>query len=118
MAGRAIASRKGSGKNGHVAVNEPWLQEQVSNSKLVILKIKKKFNVVDLLTKYLTREEIEHIIDYLQHEYQGGRSSAAPELSIVGDGKPRCLYFSSVEIAFNFNPDDIQQASDGTTTNG
>ena len=64
--GKATASIKGLGRVGDIADNELWLHQQVLNSKLAIFKIKNKLNVADLVTKYLTREDIEHMIDYLQ----------------------------------------------------
>ena len=67
--GRAIATRRGLGKVRHIAVNELWLQEQVADRKISIHKIKNKFNLADLLTKYLTATEIEHIVDYMQHSF-------------------------------------------------
>ena len=83
--GRAIATRRGLGKVRHIAVNELWLQEQVEKEAVTIFKIKNKFNLADLLTKYLTRDEIEHIIDYMQHSFMTGRSQAAPSLSLLDD---------------------------------
>ena len=83
--GRAMAMRRGLGKVRHIAVNELWLQEQVSNEAVTILKIKNKFNLADLLTKYLSKDEIEHIVDYMQHAFLEGRNAIAPELSLLED---------------------------------
>ena len=81
--GRAMAMRRGLGKVRHIAVNELWLQEQVSKEAVEVLKIKKKFNLADLLTKYLSKDEIEHIVDFMQHSFLDGRSAMAPALSSV-----------------------------------
>ena len=81
--GRAIATRRGLGKVRHIAVNELWIQEKVQQAALFIHKIKNKFNLADLLSKYLNNEEISHIVDFLQHEYQEGRSASAPKLSLL-----------------------------------
>ena len=70
--GRAMAMRRGLGKVGHITVNEPWLQEQVHKEAVTVLKIKNKFNLADLLTKYLSKDEIEHIVDFMQHSFLGG----------------------------------------------
>ena len=37
------------------------------------------------LTKYLSKDEIEHIVDYMQHAFMEGRSDVAPELSLLDD---------------------------------
>ena len=81
--GRAIATRRGLGKVRHIAVNELWIQEKVQQSALSIHKIKNKFNLADLLTKYLNLEEISQIVDFMQHEYMDGRSPSAPSLSLL-----------------------------------
>ena len=83
--GKAIVTRRGLGKVRHIAVNELWLQEQVSSKRVMINKIKNKFNVADLLTKYLSAHEISQIVDDMQHEFAEGRNVDAPELSIVSD---------------------------------
>ena len=83
--GRAIATRKGLGKVRHIAVNELWLQAQVAERKVSIHKIKNKFNLADLQTKYLTAAEIEHIIDFMQHSFLEGRHELAPALSLLDD---------------------------------
>ena len=66
----------------------------------MILEIKNQFNVADLLTKYLKREEIDYIIDYLQHEYQVGRSPAAPELNIIENEHEQLFTFQFVDRCF------------------
>ena len=85
--GRAIATRRGLGKVRHIAVNELWLQEQVAKNSVSIMKIKNKFNLADLLTKYLSLNEIEHIVDFMQHAFMTGRSEVAPELSLIDHNK-------------------------------
>lgn len=81
--GRAIATRRGLGKVRHIAVNELWLQEKVANGQLTILKIKNKFNLADIMTKYLSNDEISQIVDFMQHEFMSGRSGAAPSLAMI-----------------------------------
>ena len=85
--GRAIATRRGLGKVRHIAVNELWLQEQVAKNSVSIMKIKNKFNLADLLTKYFSLNEIEHIVDFMQHAFMTGRSEVAPELSLIDHNK-------------------------------
>lgn len=83
--GRAIVTRRGLGKVRHIAVNELWMQEKVNNGTVSIHKIKNKFNLADLMTKYLSKDEIGQIMDFMQHEYKDGRYRAAPELSMISD---------------------------------
>ena len=81
--GIAIVTRRGLGKVRHIAVNELWLQEQVAMKRIIVNKLKNKFNVADLLTKHLTKYEADQIIDFLQHEFSEGRNADAPNLSII-----------------------------------
>ena len=52
---------------------------------ITIHKIKNKFNLADLMTKYLSRDEVGQIMDFMEHEYKEGRSTAAPELAYMSD---------------------------------
>ena len=61
----------------------PLPQEKVKDEAVTILKIKNKFNLADILTKYLSKSEIEQIIDFMQHGHKEGRSEIAPQLSLV-----------------------------------
>ena len=53
--------------------------------KVSIHKIKNKFNLADLLTKYLSSSEIEHVVDDMQHSFLEGRNEVAPSLSLLDD---------------------------------
>ena len=55
---RAIVTRRGLGKVGHIAVNELWMQEKINNGTVSIHKIINQFNLADLMTKYLSKDEI------------------------------------------------------------
>ena len=68
------------GKVRHIAVNELWLQSHVQSKALTIVKIKNKFNPSDVLTKHLTRAEVQQIMEFVQHYYEEGRPLAAPKL--------------------------------------
>ena len=78
--GKALVSRRGLGKVRHIAVNELWLQSHVQAKTLVIVKIKNKFNPSDVLTKHLTRAELQMIMEHVQHMFEEGRPAAAPKL--------------------------------------
>ena len=83
--GKSLVSRRGLGKVRHIAVNEWWLQSHAQDKSVIIVKIKNQFNPSDMLTKYLTRAEIQHIMEHVQHGYEDGRPKAAPTLSILDD---------------------------------
>ena len=79
--GKAMASRRGLGKVRHIAVNELWIQEHVQNKTLMIKKIRNKFNPADLMTKYLTRLEVQTIMEHVQNMFETGRAKGAPQLA-------------------------------------
>ena len=80
--GKSMASRRGLGKVRHISVNELWIQEHVRNKTITMVKIKNKFNPSDILTKYLTKAEVEMIMEHLQNFFEKGRPSAAPNLAL------------------------------------
>ena len=93
-------------------MNELWLQEQVANNAVSINKINNKFNLADLLTKYLTAAEIDHIIDFMQHSFLDGRSEVAPALSLVQTHNP----FTWMEIEDTGAEDHAKGNDDNSST--
>ena len=61
------------------------MQEKVAQHQLSIHRIQNKFNLADLMTKYLSKDEIEQIMDFMQHVFMDGRHKDVPELSLVND---------------------------------
>ena len=85
--GKSLATRRGLGKVRHISVNELWFQDLVQNRSVTLVKIKNKFNPSDMLTKYLSKAEIETIMEHVQHFFEQGRAAAAPKLALP-DEKP------------------------------
>ena len=81
--GKAISARRGLGKIRHMACHELWLQDHVAAGTIEVVKIKNTYNTADILTKHLSRKELDEIVDQLGHNFVEGRSEAAPELSLV-----------------------------------
>ena len=79
--GKSLVTRRGLGKDRHIAVNELWLQSHVQNKTVTMVKIKNKFNPSDMMTKYLTKMEMQQIMEHVEHGYEEGRSAAAPKLA-------------------------------------
>ena len=78
--GKSLVTRRGLGKVRHIAVNELWLQSHVQNKTVTMVKIKNKFNPSDMMTKYLTKMEMQQIMEHIEHKYEEGRPVAAPKL--------------------------------------
>ena len=83
--GKDMATRRGLGKVRHISINKLWIQAKIAEKTIVIIKIKNKLNPADLMTKYLSKDEIRQIMDGLMHQHSEGRNADAPELSIVED---------------------------------
>jgi hypothetical protein len=58
-AARSFASRRGVGRMRHLEVRHLWLQAEVSGQRVVLCRVAGEANPADLLTKYLSRKEIE-----------------------------------------------------------
>ena len=56
---KGIATRRGLGKLRHVDVHLLWLQQKVANGVFTVCKVDGKVNPADLLTKYLSREDMK-----------------------------------------------------------
>jgi hypothetical protein len=61
-AARSFASRRGVGKMRHLEVRHLWLQEEVSNHRVLLKKVAGEANPADLMTKYLgIRQILKHL---------------------------------------------------------
>ena len=83
--GKSMASRRGLGKVRHIAVNELWIQEHVQNKTVSLVKIRNQLNPSDLLTKYLTKAQVQTIMEHIQNKFEIGRPKAAPKLAITDE---------------------------------
>ena len=81
--GKSIASRRGLGKIRHLDTATLWLQNQVQNGVIEMVKIKNTWNTADLFTKHLTGPEVMRLVELMDHEYAEGRSPVAPKLMLM-----------------------------------
>ena len=65
-----VLQRKGIGKIRHLDVADLWLQTAIRNGRLIIEKIDGSENDADLMTKPLTANGIEAIMERLGNEYK------------------------------------------------
>ena len=76
-----IVRRRGLGRIRHLDVTDLWLQEQVRNKELEILKVAGAENMADLLTKNLSRPVMTKHLTNMNIFPEDGRPSTAPRLS-------------------------------------
>ena len=62
-AGRAISLRKGTGKMRRLQVKYLWLQDATYEKRLNVEKVKGTENPADVVTKYLTGEEMKKVVN-------------------------------------------------------
>ena len=58
-AAKSFVSRRGLGKMKHIEIKELWIQMEVAKGLIKVEKVKGKEIPADLMTKYLTKLEIE-----------------------------------------------------------
>ena len=73
-ASKAIASRRGVGRERHLHTQVLWVQEAVARRELTIAKVLGCENSVDLETKHLTQREMHECMRRAGCHIAGGRS--------------------------------------------
>ena len=67
-AAKGFASRRGVGKMRHMQVRWLWLQEEVKKGNVRVFKVKGVENPADLMTKFLSGEEIRRHLEAMNLE--------------------------------------------------
>jgi hypothetical protein len=57
-AAKSFVSRRGLGRMRHIEIRDLWLQKEVRDSKIRILKVPGEENPADLMTKILSKSDI------------------------------------------------------------
>ena len=67
-AAKGFASRRGVGKMRHMQVRWLWLQEEVKKGNVRVFKVKGVENPADLMTKFLSGDEIRKHLEAMNLE--------------------------------------------------
>ena len=59
-AAKSFISRSGLGKMRHIEIKDLWIQKEIKEGKVVVEKLSGESNPADLMTKYLSGQEIEN----------------------------------------------------------
>ena len=78
-----IIHRKGLGRTRHIDTGLLWIQQTAAEKRLSYYKVLGAENPADLMTKYLSVENIVKHCQCLEIEFPGGRASTAPALHNV-----------------------------------
>ena len=65
MAAKQFVARRGLGRMRHLDIRNLWLQKDVRDGLLEVIKISGTENPADLMTKILTSKEIEDRLDMM-----------------------------------------------------
>ena len=76
-----ISFRKGLGRTRHIDVQYLWIQEEIAEGRLKLVKVNTKENPADLLTKALPRDTIYKHLHALDIDLSTTRAREAPELT-------------------------------------
>lgn len=93
-AAKAVILRRGLSKIRHLATNELLLQERVQMGGVAQIKIKNVFNVSDMLTKHQDAQTIQNLMELLDHHYEPGRSTIAPQMNALDDHNGLAPHFA------------------------
>ena len=64
-AAKSFASQRGLSRMRHMDVRKLWLQEEVRQGKVKLIKVRGDTNPADLMTKYLGSKEVDERCAYL-----------------------------------------------------
>ena len=73
-----MCKREGLGRVRHLATADLWIQQLVRRKCVVLEKWPTAINPADLLTKGVSREKIQSLLQAMHMQAQGGRAEAAP----------------------------------------
>ena len=73
-----MVRRQGLGRVRHLATADLWIQQLIRRRKLHVFKCPGADNPSDLMTKGLSRDRIQHLLQLVFYQFQGGRPAEAP----------------------------------------
>ena len=75
-----MARRRGLGRVRHLDVEDLWVQAKVRDGHIDLVKVKGSENPADILTKYVSADILQQMLQRINLKFLDGRSPAAPEL--------------------------------------
>ena len=80
-----VAQRKGNGNLRHVRVGMLWIQEEMADGEVDMIKIQGEENPANLTTKHLTEQKIRKHISTLNQEFEDGRAEKSLQIGSLED---------------------------------
>ena len=79
-AAKGIASRRGAGRVRHIEVADLWVQDQVQQGRIEIVKVRSEDNMADAMTKFVPAQGILSMLQKAAIQFHSGRHKEAPML--------------------------------------
>ena len=76
---KSIASRKGTGNARHIEVCQLWIQQEVANHRIEIVKVKGYNNIADILTKHIDNGTLTRHIGNIHADRRNDRHPLNPK---------------------------------------
>ena len=77
-AAKGIATRRGLGKVRHIDTCQLWVQHEVHQGNIKLIKVKGTNNLADTMTKYLDNKTLSKMVRNMQGERRCDRHSLNP----------------------------------------
>ena len=78
-AAKSIANRKGTGRVRHIEVCQLWIQQEVANNRLELVKVKGQNNIADILTKHVDNGTLTKHVEHMKSERRTDRHPLNPQ---------------------------------------
>ena len=77
---KSIATRRGAGKVRHLDTREMWIQEKVLKCQVTLKKVPGTENLADILTKHVSRADLDRHMKKIDIERRDGRHPLSPSI--------------------------------------
>ena len=77
-AAKSMATKKGMGRVRHIEGWEMWVHDKLAKKELEIIRVRGEDNLADVLTKHVSRERLDMMIQSMGYERRGGRHETCP----------------------------------------
>ena len=78
---KSIANRKGTGRVRHIEVCQLWIQQEVANNRIEIIKVKGENNIADVLTKHVDKCTLLKHLERINVERRTDRHHLNPNIA-------------------------------------
>ena len=78
---KSVANRKGTGKIRHIEVCQLWVQQEVANNRMEVVKVTGENNIADILTTHVDHGTLTKHIENIRMERRNDRHPLNPRVA-------------------------------------